>query len=105
MALVDYMPFVAAEVPSSKQFVIDGQQYTYRIEYNETFDFYSMIVSDAAGEVLYTTRIVYDLDLLHAIVTLGIERLIKAFDFTSENTAVDSSNFGDPVKVYVLENN
>jgi len=103
MPQADYLPFDAAEIPIGKRFSIGGQQYLYEITKNETHGYFILAIKNAEGEVLYTTRVNYDNDLLHAIVTLGISRLLKAYDFTGENQTVTFENLGNPVKIYALE--
>ena len=102
MTLRAYLPVRASEVPVSKVLTINNQKYTWVFFYNARHDFYTIQVKNDAGEIVYTSRVVLDDDILHAIVTLGFTSKLRPKDPTGEATQVDSSNFGDAVKIWVL---
>ena len=103
MTLADTMPFTAAEAPITKIMNIDGQQYTWGLAYNELFDFYTFTVTDQDGVILYTTKVVLRDDMLHATESLGIDKVLLPHDFTGEHTRVGQDNFGEIIKIYLLD--
>ena len=101
MAERSFMPVTADEIPVSKTFVIDGQQYLWEFHYNSTHDFYTVIIKDDVGDIIYVTKIVLDVNILHAKVDLGIISEIVPRDFTLQSLRIGEDEFGDPVKIYV----
>ena len=116
-----YMPYTAREIPIAKVFEIENTEYTYLIERNDEHDFYTLTVMDAKDEVIYTTKLVYAGDALHAAhggasaarVTddgsaaaghsrLGIGARIVPLDYTGKNVVVNAATFGDGVRLYVF---
>ena len=100
-----YMPLLASEGNVSKIFTIDEQEYVWELWYNATHDFYTLYAKDLEGNVLYTTKVVMENDILHAAVPadLAITSSIEARDYSgADNTKVDSSNLGDPVRIYII---
>jgi len=66
MPTFNEMPYTLDEIPVEKIFKIDNTQFTYRIEHNETKDFYSLYVLDDENVILYSSKLVFDNDALHA---------------------------------------
>ena len=103
---VFFLPFTedVADLPVSKIFEVDNTEYTYEIDYNETYDFYTLKITDANGDLVYSTKLLYGSNALHAInEAAGISSKIVPYDLTGLNTRIETSNFGDPVKLYVVE--
>ena len=103
MARVDFMPFTAAEIPIGKRFNIEGTRLLWEVRLNEEHLFYTLYLRDQDNVLLYTTKITYGVDLLSAIHSLSISKLIQALDFTGANDTVTPDNFGNPVKIYVQD--
>ncbi len=103
MARVDFMPFTPEEIPIGKRFNIEGTRLLWEIRLNEEHQFYTLYLRDQDGVLIYTMKVVYGIDLLNAIASLEITKLIKAFDFTGANDTVTPENFNNPVKIYVLD--
>jgi hypothetical protein len=97
------LPFNASEIPVEKDFRINGTEFSYLIEYNEEKDFYTCIISDKEDNILLTSKLVYNGDLLHAgKVSLEITSEIIPFDPSGTYNAVNSASFGT-VKIYENE--
>ena len=85
-----YFPFTHDELPVEKIFNIDGENYAVSFEYNDVYDFYTMVISDAStGDVIFTTKLVYLCNALDAVVE-GIKiarKIIPAIpsDMTAES--------------------
>jgi len=103
----DFLPLNADELPVSKVFTFDNNSYIFLFRKNEKFDrIYLEIIDIETEETLYTTRLVYAGDVIHAVVEdLEIENILRPFDIAdllSNNvgeTTVESGNL-DVVKVY-----
>jgi hypothetical protein len=97
-----FIPLQATEVPVIIQTIIDDLQYTWSVKYNEDNDFYSVDVQDEDGNVLYSTKLVIDNDMMHAGIQLTLTSEVVPRDLVSgEAEAVGQANLGDPVKIYV----
>ena len=80
------MPYTVEEVPIEKIFEIDNTQFTYRVVYNKTKDFYSLYVLDDENNILYTSKLVFDNDALHAgAAILGLTSEIKPLNREDSN--------------------
>lgn len=98
-----YMPYTTREIPIAKVFEIENTEYTYLIERNDEHDFYTLTVMDSKDEIVYTTKLVYAGDSLHAGHSrLGIGARIVPFDYTGKNVVVNGATFGDGVRLYVF---
>lgn len=65
----DYLPVTHDEIPVEKVFVLDGKSYAIEFNYNDRYDFYTMMVSDeSSGDLLFTTKLTYLCNALDAVV-------------------------------------
>ena len=62
-----YLPFSRSEIPIAKIFDIGETDYTYQVEYNPNFDFYTLTVKDSNDNIIYTSKLVHGNDALHSI--------------------------------------
>ncbi len=102
MTTFTFIPLTAAEVPIKFQPEVDGKRYIWNVKYNEDFDRYTVEISDAEGNLVYTTRLVIGGNMLSAGIVLELTSQIvprDRVDGTSEH--VTSENLGDRVKLYV----
>ncbi len=63
-----YLPVTHDELPVRKTFEIDGNVYDIEFHYNTKFDFYTMAIFDTEDNLLFTTKLCYLTDALHAVV-------------------------------------
>jgi hypothetical protein len=98
-----YMPYSASEIPIAKVFEIENTEYSYLIERNDEHDFYTLTVMDAKDEIIYTTKLVYAGDSLHAGHSrLGVDARIVPFDYSGKHVVVNGATFGEGVRLYVF---
>ena len=60
------LPYTFAEIPVEKIFDIDGVEFIYRIEFADFYDYFTLTVLDLNRTILYTSKMVYEGDALHA---------------------------------------
>jgi hypothetical protein len=97
------LPYTADEIPTSKTFELEGKQYKYFIQYNDRHDYYTMTVRDSNDVILYTTKLVYLNDALHAgHCILDLLTQIIPFDVDENTTRASINNFGTVVEIYAV---
>jgi len=99
--IYEYFPFTYEDVPVKMVVTIDGKAYTYLIEYNESMDFYTLkILKD--DEVIYSAKLLYGNDCLHAVKDICINRRIIPYDAIGLFNRIEKDNFGKKVKLYAV---
>ncbi len=105
----EYLPVTHDELPVEKIFNIDGESYAFEFNYNDEFDFYTMIISaPSTGDVLFTTKLTYLNNALDAVAE-GIKiirKIIPAIpsDITAESPSdkqVNKDTF-DEVRICLI---
>ena len=104
---LEFLPLDESELPVEKIFIFD-KQYIFRFRGNESHDRVYCEIRNTDDEVLYTTRLTYGANLIHAVVeNLDIEESITAFDIDDivtdaeiEDMEVTPENL-DRIKLYV----
>src|SRR4030042_123300 len=67
MATAISIPITHDEIPIRKIFDISGKNYIFEFNYNERFDFYTILIMDDDGNPLFSTKLCYDTNALHAV--------------------------------------
>jgi len=97
-----FIPVKGSQAPVSFIVVIDDREYTWTLLFNEDADFYSMLIKDDAGTLLYTTKVILENDLLHAGTVLELSSAVVPRDAkTGLTLRVGEDDLGNPVKLYV----
>jgi len=98
-----YLPYTLNEIPIAKVFDINDTDYTYQIEYNSNFDFFTMTVKDENDNILYTTKLVYGNDALHAMnPDTNPGQRVKPYNVSETILNYDEASF-NKVKLYVID--
>lgn len=72
---IEYLPVSKDEMPVQKKFVIDGTTYGFEFRYNDRYDFYTVIISDANDTILHSTRVNYMTNLIDVVnSSLGLAK-------------------------------
>lgn len=93
----EYLQFTSDEVPVEKNFVIDGAEYKFLLQYNSYGDFYTMTIKDLSDNVLITNKLTYLVPINDSIVEgLNITKQIIPVNYDDPDTNVDvnKANFG-----------
>ena len=64
----EYLQFTADEIPVEKNFVIDGEEYKFLLQYNSYGDFYTMTIKDLSDNVLITNKLTYLVPINDSVV-------------------------------------
>jgi len=65
---LEYLPITHDEMPIQKSFTIGAQNHAIEFLYNDRFDFYTVVFRDEDDEPVYSTRLNYLTDAIHAVV-------------------------------------
>jgi hypothetical protein len=102
------LPILATEIPIEKDFTIGGQTYSWRFQYNETFDFYTVEIYDEDETLLYTTKLVYGGDIQNAVLEnfrlANIVAPINLRDFQPiplQNQKVNKESLGTTIQLLI----
>ena len=105
-----YLPILPSEMPISKTFTIGTTSYIFRFYYNARNDFYSVVISDVTGKILYSSKIIYGQKLYDAVVTglvidyeiipIDLEDVFSDVGIDNSKQAVNASTLGSSVKLY-----
>jgi hypothetical protein len=104
---MEYLKFETAEIPIAKTFEIEGKNYIAEIHYNKFGDFYTLYVKRDSGEILYTTKLTYAWETLHAAIPNIFSQSILPFDSIDLETEmlshdrIGKANF-DKVRLYLV---
>jgi hypothetical protein len=104
---LSYLPLTADELPVSKIFELNGELYNFVFRKNEKYDKIYCEIRDLEDNVIYTTRLVYGGEVVHAVIDgFEIDPLVPLnFNdlFTDKilETVFNSTNM-DRVKIHVI---
>lgn len=105
---LEYLPLASAELPVSKIFNIGDESYIFLFRKNTRANRIYCEIRDEDDNILYTTRLVYAADLIHAVVEgLTYDAPIRPFNINglltdrTLDTEVTPDNL-DRVKMYVV---
>lgn len=70
---MDKFSFNKNDIPVEISMDIDDVAYQFLFDYNESFDFYTLVIKDANGQILHTN-----------ILRLGRDALIEKLEFTKK---------------------
>lgn len=102
MTTKTFIPLQSSEVPVSFTVTIDDRDYDWTIRLNEDNDFYSVLIKDEDGTLLYTSKIILDNDILHAGIALQLTSEVVPRDLVAgDQLRVGDGDLGNPVKLYV----
>lgn len=76
MMELEYIPIAHTEIPVQKTFTIGGRNYTIEFLYNDRFDFYTAIFRDENNDPIFSTKLNYLTDAMHAVVD-GIDATLQ----------------------------
>lgn len=97
LTISEYLQFTSDEVPVEKNFVIDGTEYKFLLQYNSYGDFYTMTIKDLSDNVLITNKLTYLVPINDSVVDgLNITKQIIPVNYDDPDTNVDvnKANFG-----------
>lgn len=93
----DFLQFDADEIPVEKNFVIDGTEYKFLMQYNEQGDFYTLTIKDLNDNILITNKLTY-LSPVNDSVIEGLNIKSKIIPVNYDNPDLDlevnKANFG-----------
>jgi hypothetical protein len=104
---MEYLNFQNTEIPIAKTFEIEGKNYIAEIHYNKFGDFYTLYLKQESGEMLYTTKLTYAWETLHAAIPNIFSQSILPFDSidletgTLSHDRIGKDNF-DKVRLYLV---
>jgi len=97
LTISEYLQFTADEIPVEKNFVIEGTEYKFLLQYNSYGDFYTMTIKDLSDNVLITNKLTYLVPINDSVVDgLNITKQIIPVNYDDPDTNVDvnKANFG-----------
>lgn len=97
ITISEYLQFTADEIPVEKNFVIEGTEYKFLLQYNSYGDFYTMTIKDLSDNVLITNKLTYLVPINDSVVDgLNITKQIIPVNYDDPDTNVDvnKANFG-----------
>lgn len=65
---LEYLPITHEELPVQKVFTLGNRNYSIEFLYNDRFDFYTVVFRNEQDEPVYSTRLNYLTDAIHAVV-------------------------------------
>jgi len=101
--MAEFLPFTFDELPVQKVFEIGDSSFTYRLEHNETFDFFVLTLLDQNDVILYSNKLVYRNDFLNSGFYLvpEIDREIIPTDIKNLIKVLNRETLDIPVKIYL----
>ena len=97
MKIRDYLQFDSTEIPVEKNFVIEGNEYKFLMQYNEQGDFYTLTIKDLDDNILITNKLTY-LSPVNDSVIEGLDIVSKIIPVNYDNpdleVQVNKTNFG-----------
>ena len=97
LTISEYLQFTADEIPVEKNFVIEGTEYKFLLQYNSYGDFYTMTIKVLSDNVLITNKLTYLVPINDSVVDgLNITKQIIPVNYDDPDTNVDvnKANFG-----------
>jgi len=104
---MEFLKFESSEIPIEKTFEVEGKNYIAEIRYNEIGDFYTLYLRNESREILYTTKLTYAWDALHAKIDNIFNQSILPFDNIDleigslSHERIGKDNF-DKVRLYLV---
>lgn len=93
----DFLQFDSTEIPVEKNFVIEGNEYKFLMQYNEQGDFYTLTIKDLDDNILITNKLTY-LSPVNDSVIEGLNIVSKIIPVNYDNpdleVEVNKDNFG-----------
>jgi len=93
----DFLQFDSTEIPVEKNFVIEGNEYKFLMQYNEQGDFYTLTIKDLNDHILITNKLTY-LSPVNDSVIEGLNIASKIipvnYDNPDSEVEVNKANFG-----------
>jgi len=93
----DFLQFDSSEIPVEKNFVIEGTEYKFLMQYNEYGDFYTLTIKDLNDKILITNKLTY-LSPINDSVIEGLNIKSKIIPVNYDNPDLDlevnKANFG-----------
>ncbi|HMW08370.1 MAG TPA: hypothetical protein PKL30_19245 [Leptospiraceae bacterium] len=93
----DFLQFDSTEIPVEKNFVIEGNEYKFLMQYNEQGDFYTLTIKDLNDDILITNKLTY-LSPVNDSVIEGLNIASKIipvnYDNPDSEVEVNKANFG-----------
>ena len=93
----DFLQFDSTEIPVEKNFVIEGNEYKFLMQYNEQGDFYTLTIKDLNDDILITNKLTY-LSPVNDSVIEGLNIASKIIPVNYDNpdleVEVNKANFG-----------
>ena len=93
----DFLQFDSTEIPVEKNFVIEGNEYKFLMQYNEQGDFYTLTIKDLDDNILITNKLTY-LSPVNDSVIEGLNIVSKIIPVNYDNPDLDlevnKANFG-----------
>lgn len=101
--MAQFLFFTFPELPVQKLFEIGDSSFTYRLEHNETFDFFTLTLLDENDVILYTNKLVYRNNYLISGAHLlpEIDREIIPTDIKNLIKVLNQESLDNPVKIYL----
>lgn len=92
----DFLSFTVDEIPVEKNFVIEGNEYKFLMQYNTHHDFYTMTIKDLDNNILITNKLTY-LSAINDSVIEGLNIVSKIipvnYDDPDNDLVVNKANF------------
>lgn len=92
----DFLSFTVDEVPVEKNFIIEGNEYKFLLQYNSFGDFYTMTIKNLNDEILITNKLTY-LSPINDAVIEGLNIISKIipvnYDDPDTDLPVTKANF------------
>jgi len=63
-----YLPYTHSEIPVQKTFQIGGVYYNIAIQYNDRYDFYTILVCDSNDTCIFSGKLSYLRNAIDAVV-------------------------------------
>ena len=93
----DFLQFDSTGIPVEKNFVIEGNEYKFLMQYNEQGDFYTLTIKDLNDDILITNKLTY-LSPVNDSVIEGLNIASKIipvnYDNPDSEVEVNKANFG-----------
>ena len=92
----DFLSFTVNEIPVEKNFIIEGNEYKFLLQYNSFGDFYTMTIKNLNDEILITNKLTY-LSPINDSVIEGLDSVSKIipvnYDDPDNDLEVNKANF------------
>lgn len=92
----DFLSFTVDEIPVEKNFIIEGNEYKFLLQYNSFGDFYTMTIKNLNDEILITNKLTY-LSPINDAVIEGLDIVSKIipvnYDDPDNDLEVNKANF------------